>query len=37
MVRIRFRNRDEEARGFHLLATHGTVRGLPGGVYEVAE
>jgi hypothetical protein len=37
MVRIKFSSEPDEVKGFYLLATKARVRGLPGGVYEVAK
>jgi hypothetical protein len=37
MVRIQFISETDEVNGFHLLATHSRLRGLPNGVYEVSQ
>lgn len=37
MVRIRFNSDQDETQGFYLLATQARLRGLPGGIYEVAQ
>ncbi len=37
MVRIRFASEADEVIGFYVLATQSRLRGLPGGVYELAK
>ncbi len=37
MVRIRFGSEEDEVNGFYLLATQARLRGLRGGVYEIAQ
>ncbi len=37
MVRIRFTSREDETNGFYILATEASLRGLPGGVYEISD
>lgn len=35
MMILRFKTRDDEVKGYYLLALKGTVRGLRGGLYEI--
>lgn len=37
MVRIRFTSEEDETNGFYILATQASLRGLRGGVYEIAD
>jgi len=37
MMRIRFNSRDDEKKGYYLLATEASVRSLRGGFYEVTQ
>ena len=37
MVQIKFNSRDENIKGFYELITHGTVKSLPNGVYEISK
>lgn len=35
MIRIKFKDKKDEARGFYLLAYNGQFRALRGGIYEI--
>lgn len=35
MTRIKFKNKEDEAKGFYLLAHNGQFRALRGGIYEI--
>ena len=37
MVRIRFSSRQDQVKGFYVLATNARLRGLPNGVYEISK
>ena len=37
MVQIKFNSRDENIKGFYKLITHGTVKSLPNGIYEISK
>jgi len=37
VIRIRFKQKEDEIKGYYLLATHGWVKTLKGGIYEINE
>ncbi len=37
MVRVRFSSEEDETNGFYILATEASLRGLPGGIYELSD